>query len=126
MDQREKLAGDLQEVLRTSASHMTKLANQNAALLAENTQQGRQLAAYKLARRMEQRGLNPELDFEAKVAKVLEVPQEKLATLEQAIELTTGGFRLGLVQEDDKTASNEPVRADDLDAWIASQDAYTT
>ncbi len=122
----QKLAGDLQGVLRTSAAHMKKLANSNAELLATSAQQDRELKAYKLARRMEQRGLNSELDFEAKVAAMLEMPTEKLATLEQAVEIAPGGFRLGSVQADDKTASGDSPaqQVDDLDAFIASQAAY--
>lgn len=123
-----KLAGDLQSVLRTSADHLTKLANAHADLLARNGALTHELAAMKLARRMEQRGIEPGLEFEAKVAKLLETPFEKLATMEQAVELATGGFRLGQVQAD------EPVRdmdgdggrvPDVLDSYIASQAALT-
>lgn len=124
-----KLAGDLQGVLRTSAEHLVKLANQNAELLAINEQQSRELMAMKLARRMEQRGLSTELDFEEKVAMLLETPVEKLATMEQAIELATGGFRLGSVQADDKMAGTTEYGArtpDDLDSYVSSQTAYTT
>lgn len=126
--QLEKLAGDLQGVLRTSAHHLAKMANDNAALRAQNHAQDHELKAYKLARRMEQRGLEPGLDFDQKVAKLLETPFEKLATLEQAVELATSGFRLGQVQADDKTASGETSSGntpDVLDAYIASQSAYT-
>lgn len=122
----QKLAGDLQGVLLTSAQHLKKIANSNAELLAVNAQQDRELKAYKLARRMEMRGLNSDLDFEAKVASLLEMPIEKLATLEQAVELAPGGFRLGSVQADDRGVSGEPpAKVDDLDAFIASQAAYT-
>jgi hypothetical protein len=121
-----KLAGDLQGVLRTSAQHLTKLANAHAELLAVSQQQAHELAAMKLARRMEQRGLSPELDFEQKVAKLIETPVEKLATLEQAVELAASGFRLGQVQAEDKMASGEPGQTPDvLDSFISSQSAYT-
>ena len=47
--QLEKLAGDLQGVLRTSAQHLTKLANDNASLRAMNHAQDHELKAFKLA-----------------------------------------------------------------------------
>lgn len=125
----QKLAGDLQGVLRTSAQHLEKLANEHAELLAVHAKQDHELQAFKLARRMEQRGLQPDLDFEQKVAKLLETPVEKLATLEQAIELAPGGFRLGSVQADDKVANDDfgssGSAADPLDSFISSQAAYT-
>ena len=71
--------------------------------------------------------MSPELDFEQKVAALVETPFEKLATLEQAIELATSGFRLGQVQADDaKLASEESGHPSDvLDVFISSQSAYT-
>lgn len=122
----QKLAGDLQGVLLTSAEHLQKMAASQAELIAVNAQQSHELQAYKIARRMEQRGLESDLDYEAKVAKLLEMPTEKLATMEQAIEFVPGGFRLGTVQADDKMASGESTSsADPLDAFISSQAAYT-
>lgn len=121
-----KLAGDLQGVLRTSADHMTKLANQNAELHAVNQALEHELKAMKLARRMEQRGIEPGVDFETKVANLLQTPLEKLATMEQAVEFATGGFRLGQVQaEDGAQTGGEGRPLDDLDAYILSQTAYT-
>ena len=121
-----KLAGDLQGVLRTSSDHMTKMANANAELLAINQAQEHELKAMKLARRMEQRGIEPGTDFEMKVANLLQTPLEKLATMEQAVELATGGFRLGQVQAEDTTQVGGGERPlDDLDSFILSQAAYT-
>lgn len=122
----QKLAGDLQGVLRTSAQHLTKMANAHAALMADNQQKDHELKAYKLARRMEQRGIIPELDFESKVAKLIETPVEKLATYEQAVELAATGFRLGSVSADDRVVSSEQgSNPDVLDSFISSQAAYT-
>lgn len=124
----QKLAGDLQGVLTTASQHLKKMASAHANLLAENQQKDHELKAYKLARRMEQRGISPELDFEAKVASLLDTPVEKLATMEQAVELASGGFRLGSVQTDDKTAHDGDVGspgADVLDAFISSNAAFT-
>jgi hypothetical protein len=119
-----KLAGDLQGVLRASAEHLVKLANSNAELLATTQSQEHELKAYKLARRMEQRGLSPDLDFEQKVAKLLETPVEKLATFEQAVELASSEFRLGSVELDEKVAEGGSP-TDELSSYIMSQQAYT-
>lgn len=125
-DKLTKLAGDLQGVLHTSAEHMTKLANQVAELSAINQRQDHELKAMKLARRLEERGLSPELTFDQKVAQLLTTPLEKLATMEQAVELASGGFRLGTTQSDDfQTSGSDGKVADPLDAFISSQAAYT-
>ncbi len=121
----QKLAGDLSGVLTTASQHLVKLANAHAQLLALNAQQEHELKSYKLARRMEQRGVMPELSFEEKVAKLMETPVEKLATLDQAVELATTGFRLGSVPAEDKTASEEAATSDVLNAFILSQAAYS-
>lgn len=122
----QKLAGNVPEVLRASSQHLVKMAKSHADLLAVSKQQGHELQAYKLARRMEQRGLSPELDFEQKVAKLLETPQEKLATYEQAVELAASGFRLGSVARDEPLEMGETGGVTDpLDAFIRSNGAYT-
>lgn len=125
--QRDKLASDLQGVLRVSAQHLAKLANAHAALQTQSEATEHELMAYKLARRMEQRGLLPELDFDQKVAQLMDTPRGKYATLEQAVELATSGFRLGQVQADDRAAAEGTAGTtpDVLDAFIASQSAYT-
>ncbi len=121
-----KLAGDLQGVLMTASQHLTTMASAHAELLKQNETLNHELAAMKLARRMEQRGLSPELDFEAKVARLLDTPHAKFAAMEQAIELATGGFRLGSVQADDRLVQGEGGSSPDvLDAYISSQSAYT-
>lgn len=123
----QKLAGDLQGILKTSSTHMSKLAKSYAELMATHQQQDHELKAYKIARRMEQRGLSPHLDFEEKVAKLLETPVEKLATYEQAVELAASGFRLGAVPAEEPVhESGESVRTvDPLDAFIASNAALS-
>ncbi len=130
MTQLRKLAGDLPEVIGLASEHMKKLANSNVALHQENAGLKHELSAYKLARRMEQRGLSAELDFEAKVAKLLEMPVAKLASMDAAVEFATGGFRLGTLEQDDKTASNGDTASstggsDPLDSYISSNAAFT-
>ncbi len=123
-NQRTKLAEDLQGVLQASSQHLEKLATAHAELLASHEAQEHELKAYKLARRMEQRGLSSELSFEEKVAKLLETPHEKLATLADAIELAATEFRLGSLELEDKTAG-DGASPDELGQFIMSQQAYT-
>lgn len=122
----QKLAGDLPAVLTSAADHLKKMAGRHAAVVQENEQLAHELSAHKLARRLEQRGLSSELDYEAKVAKLLEMPVEKLASMDAAIELASGGFSLGRVEADDKTASEgSQAGGDPLDSFISSNAAYT-
>jgi DNA-binding transcriptional regulator YbjK len=124
-DQLQKLASDLPAVLTTTAEHLRKMASSQVAKDERIAELSHELSAYKLARRMEQRNLSSELDFEAKVASLLEFPEEKLASMDQAIELATGGFRLGTHETDDKTASDVTAPgADPLGAWITSNAAF--
>jgi hypothetical protein len=122
----QKLAADLPAVLTAAAEHLEKMAGDHAAVIQENDQLIHELSAHKLARRLEQRGLSSELDYEAKVAKLLEMPVEKLASMDEAIELASGGFRLGSVETDEKTASEgSQAGGDPLDTYIASNAAFT-
>jgi hypothetical protein len=122
----QKLASDLPAVLKTAADHLKKLSHSHVAVVRENEQLSHELSAHKLARRMEQRGLSSELDYEAKVAKLLEMPVQKLASMDAAIELASGGFNLGKVEADDKTASEgSQPGGDPLDSFISSNAAYT-
>ena len=84
---------------------------------------------------MEVRGIEPNLSFEDKVAKLGDIPEEKLASMEQAIELAAGGVRLGTVgsvqtDTDGKTAGRgelykgESDGSDTLDNFIESQGAF--
>jgi hypothetical protein len=101
------------------------MARDHATLLKTSAAVEHELKAYKLARRLEQRGLSSDLDFEAKVAQLVQLSTEKLATAEQAVEMAAGGFRLGTTaeSEDNKVAGSSSQ--DPLDAFIVSQAAYT-
>lgn len=129
MNEMTKVAGQVPGIMQEAAQHMRKLAEDNVSLSQECDALRKQLTVEKIARRMEQRGLEPELDFDGKVAKLASLEPSKLATMEQAIELAGGSFRLGRVQDADKTASDGSfVRsgssADDLDNFFASNAAY--
>lgn len=128
-----KVAGQVPGIMHEAAQHMRKMAEQNTELVQERDALLTENRLMKIARRMEQRGLEPNLTFEEKVAKLEAVPAEKLAATEQAIELTAGGFRLGTVdpsQGGEKRAARGELYAkdaeagDDLDNFVSTMSAY--
>lgn len=124
MDQElRKVAHDTSAVVQAAAAHMRKIANDNTALVRENTELSHELCCHKLARRMEERGLQSDLNYDEKVAVLLRTPTEKIANMEQAIELAAGGFTLGAATQVEKTSGHVDTR-DDLDSFISSQAAY--
>lgn len=136
MDDLTKLAQDVPGIVKEASDHMRKLAAQNVELAGERDAAVHELRLMKLARRMEQRGLESALSYEDKVASLRDVPSTKLATLESAVELAAGGFRLGQLSTDtNKTASEgaphgELYRSgengsDTLDDFILSQQAQS-
>lgn len=120
-----KVAADAPGVILAAAQHMRKLANDNVALHSRAEAAEHQLSCMKLARRMEERGLEQDLDFDQKVAELIRTPVEKLAAIEQALEMYPGGFRLGAVDTEEKTASEAGVGSRDaLDTFINTGAAY--
>jgi hypothetical protein len=103
---------------------MRKIAADNAELNETNAELSKENQAMKLARRMEQRGLEPGLDFEAKVAHIMSMDQAKIATFEQAIEMAHSGFSLGAADTEDKTAAGGSSDGDVLSNFITSQAAF--
>lgn len=125
------LASDVPGVLKIASGHMRKLASTNVELRAENTKLASELRVTKIARRMELRGIQPNLSFEEKVAGLSKFDEVKLASVEDAIELVSGGTPiLGTVQPSEsgvKTASysgdSRDGQTDPLDAFVLSQAA---
>ena len=131
----EKVAAQVPVMMQTAAQHLRKMAADNVDLVKRADSAEREVRLYKLARRMEVRGIEPNLSFEDKVAKLGDIPEEKLARMEQAIELAAGGVRLGTVgsvqtDTDGKTAGRgelykgESDGSDTLDNFIESQGAF--
>lgn len=131
-DKMTKVAGQVPGVLHEAAQHMRKLAEDNVGLVEENDALKHELRTMKLARRMEVRGLEPALDFDAKVAKIAQIPTSKLAAVEEAVELAAGGFRLGHVeqpQQGEKRASRGELysageNGDELEGFVSNMSAY--
>jgi hypothetical protein len=123
--QREKLAADLPAVLQEAANHMELMSHKLASSEKRASDMELELRAMKLARRMEDRGVNQGLTFEQKVAELRGAGLDKLATVEQALEMATGGFRLGAAVEAEVSPS-VGAGADPLGDFITSGNAYGT
>jgi hypothetical protein len=131
-----KLAGDVPGILAASAQHLRKLAGQNVELLERATAAEHELRLMKIARRMEQRGLEPNLSLEEKVASLHDVDPSKLDSIEHAVELTAGGFTLGRISQPEDNGTkvatwhtgelyhSNGAGGDDLEEFVASQQAY--
>lgn len=124
----EKLAhealAELAPIVRESATHMEKMASELASMSKRAGDAEHELQCMKLARRMEQRGIEAELDFEEKVAKLMPLNSTKLASMENAVEIAAGGFRLGAPPE--KVAAEEQGSSrDELENWVSSNRAYS-
>lgn len=129
-----KLAHQIPGILHASAEHLTKLASDNAALLDENEALRHELRVIKLAQRMTERGLDPALSLEDKVASLRDFGDTKLASLESAVELVAGGFSLGSVSRTDETLGTVKKAGqlypyadgeDPLDNFVLSGSSYT-
>ena len=132
-DESSKIASQTPQLMQMAAQHMRKMAADNVDLLKENEALQHENRVMKIARRLEQRGLETSLSFEEKVAKLQDLPVEKLASFEAAVELAAGGVSLGRVAPqdgDEKRASmGETYRtnssgSDELEDFVMSQGAY--
>lgn len=126
----EKVAHEVPAIMQAASQHLVKLAGQNVELVKRAESAEHELRVMKLARRMDVRGLHPNLSYEDKVAQLMEIPEEKLATMEQAVEMAAGGVRLAKVAETDtgsKTASFDGAGngGDELEDFIESQAALS-
>lgn len=121
------------QVLAESAAHLQKLAADNSELLSENEKIAAENAALKhelrcikVAKRMEERNLEPTLTLAEKVASLSEMNSEKLDVVEASVELVAGGFSLGGLKNNDETGEKTAGAAvADLDNFILSQQAFS-
>ena len=107
-DGTDKVAGQVPGVMNAAAQHLRKMAGKNVELSKRAEAAEHEVRVMKIARRMEQRGLEPGLAFEEKIAALRDLEPVKLSHMEQAIELAAGGFHLGHVEEkrEEKRASH--------------------
>lgn len=118
------IENDIPVTLSLAAKHMRKLASDNAALYDSNQRLAHELRLHKIAMRMEERSLDPGVPLQEKVAQLQEFPPNKLDSLEQAIELSAGGFKLGSLQEADRPSEGSNSSYAELTSFILSGEAY--
>jgi hypothetical protein len=126
-----KLAEDVPGILHASSQHLRKMAGKLITETQRADAAEQELHRMKLARRMELRNMEPNLSFEEKVAALAEVPSEKLASLEQAVELAAGGVTLARLNQEDgqKVASQggelySSEGGDALEDFVMSNQAF--
>ena len=119
----QKLASQAPAVLLEAGNHLRKMASENVSLSQENATLRRELHLNKLAHRMEDRGLEPALNFEQKLAHLHDVEEQKLASLEQAIEMSAGGFKLASLQ-DTETDNSSLVQEQGTNESYALLDSF--
>ncbi len=103
-----KIASDAPAVLLEGAKLTRKLAQDNIDLQERNDALQHELTLHKLAMRMQERGLDPELTLEEKVARLRGVEPTKLAGIEAAVEMSPGGFKLGSLRNEEELVSEQP------------------
>ncbi len=103
---------------------MEKMATEHVALLKRAEDAERELLAMKLARRMEEKNLHPELSFEQKVAELRNAPPERLAVIEGGIEFAAGNHAFGKVASHTEGGEGSTTSGDPLDAFVMSQTAF--
>jgi hypothetical protein len=118
-----KLASAVPSILAETSNCLRKLASTNAGLVKENEDLRHALRVMKIARRMEERALDAGTPYEAKVARLQGFESEKLDTLEHAIELSPGGFKLGSLQQQDEEPRGPMDLSKGLEAFILNGSA---
>lgn len=98
-----KIASDAPAVLLEGARVTRKLAQDNMELVERADALEKELTIHKLAMRMQERGLEPALSIEEKIAMLRSVEPVKLAGIEAAVEMSAGGFKLATLREEDFT-----------------------
>ena len=125
----EKIAGQFPAVVTEARDHLRKMAHSLVAEREKSAALEKELRLHKLARRMEARRIDDELDFDQKLAKLASIPDDRIDSFETALEMSPGGFKLGSLQDQEETsAGTEGLSSTDaqkqLDSWILSGAAH--
>lgn len=118
-----KIASAAPAVLLEGARLTRKLAQDNIDLQERNDALERELTIHKLAMRMQERDLESELSIEEKVAKLREVDSTKLASIEAAVEMSHGGFKLGSLKIEEELIS-QPANQNKSSGELGSSARY--
>ena len=116
MSNMNKLASQVPAVLAEASATLRKTSSRLIQVEGENAALRNELRVTKLAMRMEERKLEPALDLSSKISSLKEVDPTKLDALEQAVELTAGGFKLGSLEE----TSTDNVRSEEHTSELQS------
>ncbi len=108
-EEMDKLAAKVPGIMATGAAHMRKIAQQNVDLVRQNQALTNEIRVMKLARRMEDRGIQNDLSFEEKIAALRDADPQKLASMEGAVEISAGGFTLGALKDRSEIMGGEKV-----------------
>lgn len=119
----EKLAAEIPAILTESSAQLRKLAHENTQLVEERDAALYELRLNKVARRLEERNLESDLSFTQKLAYLQSIDPSKMDAFEQAIELSTGGFKLGSIQREE-TVTKES--SETLPGELGSRDNHET
>lgn len=127
MGDMNKLASKVPAILAEASAHLRKTASRLVEVENENTRLRHELRITKIAQRMEERGLDPALNLDQKISHLSDVDPGKFDALEQAVELSAGGFKLGSLEEpENNNVEGDPSELgsadhhDALDAFILS------
>lgn len=106
-------------LLKEAQAHMDLMSNKLAELHSAHSTALHEIQAMKVAQRMVERNLDPSTGWEQKVASLRGMSSEKLATMEQAIELAQGGLNLPRPDSTDRVVGGGLS----IDDFILSQSA---
>lgn len=123
MSDRTKLAAEIPVITQEAATTLRKLANDNVDLVRRVETLEQEKRAMLIARRMEDRGLDPTLSFEEKVSALAVAEPSKIAAIEAALDMSMG-FRLGKVAAAEDRGG-EDFTVDSLDDYILSGQALS-
>lgn len=104
----EKISGaEVNEILKTSAATLRAISEENESLKEKVAHFEKKEQAEKIANLMEEKGIQPELSFQEKVASIM--VRENLSVLEEAITLSAAQVKLASVHDDDRaTVEGDP------------------
>ena len=129
MSDMEKIAAQVPGIVTEARDHLRKMAHTLVTEREKSASLERELRLHKLARRMESRRIDDELDFEQKLSKLASIPTGRLDSFETALEMSPGGFKLGSLQDQEETSAgveglSSSEAQKNLDSWISSNAAF--
>lgn len=97
----DKIASQIPVVVTEARDHLKKMAGSLVASESRCSALEKELRFHKIARRMEERRIDDDLNFDAKLSKLASIPTNRLDAFETALEISPGGFKLGSLQDEE-------------------------